>query len=123
MNSNVKKVCDLQPISYKPEVVNGENTWSRTFEYKNTQNQVGLQITQNVTLHAKNGNESQYQNTLQRMKKILLKNTTAAESQIRDTDMAKEMVFYTNQNILRQAGDSMLVQANQMNNGVLSLLQ
>jgi flagellin-like hook-associated protein FlgL len=34
------------------------------------------------------------------MKKILLKNTTAAESQIRDTDMAKEMVFYTNQNIL-----------------------
>lgn len=47
----------------------------------------------------------------------------AAESQIRDTDMAKEMVFYTNQNILRQAGDSMLVQANQMNNGVLSLLQ
>lgn len=57
------------------------------------------------------------------MKKILLKNTTAAESQIRDTDMAKEMVFYTNQNILRQAGDSMLVQANQMNNGVLSLLQ
>ncbi len=57
------------------------------------------------------------------MKKILLKNMMAAESQIRDTDMAKEMVFYTNQNILRQAGDSMLVQANQMNNGVLSLLQ
>jgi len=50
----------LQPISYKPEVVNGENTWSWTFEYKNTQNQVGLQITQKVTLHAKNGNESQY---------------------------------------------------------------
>lgn len=53
----------------------------------------------------------------------IVENTTAAESQIRDTDMAKEMVFYTNQNILRQAGDSMLVQANQMNNGVLSLLQ
>ena len=60
MNTNVKEVCDLQPISYKPEVVNGENTWSWTFEYKNTQNQVGLQITQKVTLHAKNGNESQY---------------------------------------------------------------
>ncbi|MBQ7615456.1 MAG: flagellin [Butyrivibrio sp.] len=49
-------------------------------------------------------------------------NTTAAESQIRDTDMAAEMVKYSNNNILAQAGQSMLAQANQTNQGVLSLL-
>jgi len=49
-------------------------------------------------------------------------NTTAAESQIRDTDMAGEMVKYSNNNILAQAGQSMLAQANQSNQGVLSLL-
>ena len=50
-------------------------------------------------------------------------NTQAAESQIRDTDMAQEMVRYSNNNILAQAGQSMLAQANQSNQGVLSLLQ
>jgi flagellin len=49
-------------------------------------------------------------------------NTQSAESQIRDTDMAKEMVKYSNNNILAQAGQSMLAQANQSNQGVLSLL-
>ena len=50
-------------------------------------------------------------------------NTTSAESRIRDTDMAKEMVEYSKNNILMQAGQSMLSQANQSNQGVLSLLQ
>ena len=50
-------------------------------------------------------------------------NTQAAESRIRDTDMAKEMVTYSKNNILMQAGQSMLAQANQANQGVLSLLQ
>ena len=50
-------------------------------------------------------------------------NTTSAESRIRDTDMAKEMVTYSKNNILAQAGQSMLAQANQSNQGVLSLLQ
>ena len=53
----------------------------------------------------------------------VVENTTAAESQIRDTDMATEMVRYSNNNILMQAGQSMLAQANQSNQGVLSLLQ
>ena len=53
----------------------------------------------------------------------VVENTTAAESQIRDTDMAEEMVSYSNTNILLQAGQSMLAQANQSNQGVLSLLQ
>ena len=52
----------------------------------------------------------------------VVENTTAAESAIRDTDMAKEMVKYSNNNILAQAGQSMLAQANQSNQGVLSLL-
>ena len=50
-------------------------------------------------------------------------NTQASESRIRDTDMAKEMVTYSKNNILAQAGQSMLAQANQANQGVLSLLQ
>ncbi|MDE6983359.1 MAG: flagellar hook protein [Lachnospiraceae bacterium] len=53
----------------------------------------------------------------------IVENTTAAESQIRDTDMATEMVKYSNANILQQAGQSMLAQSNQANQGVLSLLQ
>ena len=52
----------------------------------------------------------------------VVENTTSAESQIRDTDMATEMVRYANNNILAQAGQSMLAQANQSNQGVLSLL-
>jgi flagellin len=52
----------------------------------------------------------------------IVENTTAAESQIRDTDMATEMVKYSNANILSQAGQSMLAQSNQSNQGVLSLL-
>ena len=52
----------------------------------------------------------------------IVENTTAAESAIRDTDMADTMVRYSNNSILAQAGQSMLAQANQSNQGVLSLL-
>ena len=52
----------------------------------------------------------------------VVENTTSAESAIRDTDMATEMVRYSNNNILSQAGQAMLAQANQSNQGVLSLL-
>ena len=52
----------------------------------------------------------------------VVENTTSAESQIRDTDMAETMVEYSKNNILAQAGQSMLAQANQSNQGVLSLL-
>ena len=53
----------------------------------------------------------------------VVENVTAAESRIRDTDMADEMVKYSKNNILTQAGQSMLAQANQATQGVLSLLQ
>jgi flagellin len=52
----------------------------------------------------------------------VVENTTSAESAIRDTDMASQMVEYSKNNILAQAGQSMLAQANQSNQGVLSLL-
>ena len=52
----------------------------------------------------------------------VVENTTSAESRIRDTDMASEMVEFSKNNILAQAGQSMLAQANQSNQGVLSLL-
>ena len=52
----------------------------------------------------------------------VVENTASAESQIRDTDMATEMVKYSNANILSQAGQSMLAQGNQSNQGVLNLL-
>ena len=53
---------------------------------------------------------------------VAAENTQAAESRIRDVDMADEMVEYSKNNILAQAGQSMLAQANQMTQGVLSLL-
>ena len=53
----------------------------------------------------------------------VVENTTAAESRIRDTDMAEEMVEFSKNNILAQAGQSMLAQANTSTQGVLSLLQ
>lgn len=66
-----------------------------------------------------------YQNRLEHTianEQNVVENTTAAESQIRDTDMANEMVKYSNTNILLQAGQAMLAQANQSSQGILSLL-
>lgn len=67
-----------------------------------------------------------YQNRLEYTVKGLhvgAENLQAAESRIRDTDMAKEMVDFTKNQILTQAGTAMLAQANQMTQGVLSLLK
>lgn len=66
-----------------------------------------------------------YQNRLEHAKAIddnTAENTQYAESRIRDTDMAKEMVEFAKNNILEQAGQSMLAQANQSTQGILSLL-
>lgn len=66
-----------------------------------------------------------YQNRLEHTIKNLdniVENTQAAESQIRDTDMEKEIVYFSNRQLLQQAAQAMLTQANQMNQGVLSLV-
>lgn len=67
-----------------------------------------------------------YQNRLEHSHnnvKNIEENTQAAESQLRDTDMAKEMVKFANDNILAQAGTTMLAQANQVQGAVLKLLE
>ncbi len=67
-----------------------------------------------------------YQNRMEHAIKNLdnvVENTQSAESLIRDTDMAREMVKYSNNNILAQAGQSILAQANQTSQGVMALLQ
>ena len=77
------------------------------------------------TLNEQRATLGAYQNRLEHTINNLdnvVENTTAAESQIRDTDMASEMVKFSNNNILAQAGQAMLAQANQSNQGVLSLL-
>lgn len=66
--------------------------------------------------------QNRLEHTINNLENVV-ENTTAAESQIRDTDMATEMVRYSNNNILAQAGQAMLAQSNQANQGVLSLLQ
>ncbi|MCL2718571.1 MAG: flagellin [Lachnospiraceae bacterium] len=65
--------------------------------------------------------QNRLEHTIANLKNVV-ENTTAAESAIRDTDMATEMVKFANNNILAQAGQAMLAQANQANQGVLSLL-
>jgi len=65
--------------------------------------------------------QNRLEHTVANLKNVV-ENTTAAESQIRDTDMALEMVRFSNNNILAQAGQAMLAQANQANQGVLALL-
>jgi flagellin len=65
--------------------------------------------------------QNRLEHTIANLKNVV-ENTTAAESAIRDTDMASEMVKFANNNILAQAGQAMLAQANQANQGVLALL-
>ena len=66
--------------------------------------------------------QNRLEHTIQNQLNVI-ENTQHSESVIRDTDMADEMVKYSNAGILQQAGQTLLVQANQSNQGVLSLLQ
>lgn len=66
--------------------------------------------------------ENRLEHTIKNLDNVI-ENTTSAESEIRDTDMSSEMVKYSNNNVLAQAGQSMLAQANKNNQGILSLLQ
>ena len=66
--------------------------------------------------------QNRLEHTIANLKNVV-ENTTAAESAIRDTDMAEEMVKFSNLNILAQTGQAMLAQANTANQGVLALLQ
>lgn len=88
----------------------------------------GINIIKNAakTVDYQRGQFGAYQNRMEHTIKNLgnvVENTTDAESQVRDTDMAAEMVRFSNNNILAQAGEAMMAQANQTNQGVMALLQ
>jgi flagellin len=98
--------------------VDGEDETNATAALTRISSAIKKVSTQRSTLGAV---QNRLEHTIKNLDNIV-ENTTAAESQIRDTDMATEMVRYSNANILAQAGQSMLAQSNQMNQGVLNLL-
>ncbi len=102
-------IRDLNVLSHGDSVVSLDRTKMALVHVSNLRSKIGAQ--QNRLEHILKNNANS------------MENTQSAESLIRDTDMAAEMVKYSNQNILAQAGQSMLVQANQTPQGVLSLLQ
>ena len=100
-------------------LVNGKDSTNADSAIKTIASAIQRVSTQRSALGAV---QNRLEHTINNLDNVV-ENTTSAESQIRDTDMATEMVKYSNNNILSQAGQAMLAQANQSNQGVLSLLQ
>ena len=99
--------------------VNGTDSTNADAAVKTIANAIQKVSTQRSALGAV---QNRLEHTINNLDNVV-ENTTSAESQIRDTNMATEMVKYSNNNILAQAGQAMLAQSNQANQGVLSLLQ
>ena len=99
--------------------VSGDSGVNATYAIDSIKSAIQAVSTQRSSLGAV---QNRLEHTINNLDNVV-ENTTSAESSIRDTDMATEMVKYSNNNILAQAGQSMLAQANQSNQGVLSLLQ
>jgi flagellin len=101
------------------------NTLNVTSDYdtiRNTVSNIKAALQSVSTMRSDMGAvQNRLEHTVANLKNVV-ENTTAAESSIRDTDMASEMVKFANNNILAQAGQAMLAQANQANQGVLALL-
>ena len=106
--SSAAKVSDANLL--KASYFAGLNVWAKSAIQDVSEQRSDLGAIQNRLEHTINNLDN------------VVENTTSAESAIRDTDMASEMVKYSNNNILAQAGQAMLAQANQSNQGVLSLL-
>ena len=103
-----------------------DQTWSSATQYVNVASFIDVVSAALETVASQRSALGAVQNRLEHTINNLdsiVENTTAAESRIRDTDMAKSMVTYSNNQILAQAGQAMLAQGNQVNQGVLSLLQ
>ncbi len=98
--------------------VTGTSAQNATFAIDAIQDAINKVSNQRSTLGAV---QNRLEHTIKNVDNVI-ENTTSAESAIRDTDMANEMVKFSNSQILQQAGQSMLAQANQSNQGVLSLL-
>ena len=103
-----------------------DQSWSSATQYANVASFINVVSSALETVASQRSALGAVQNRLEHTINNLdniVENTTAAESRVRDTDMATEMVSYSNNQILAQAGQAMLAQANQTNQGVLSLLQ
>ena len=109
-------LCPLKGLGLKVDGTDDTNALGAIETIKEAIQKVS---TQRSTLGAV---QNRLEHTINNLDNVV-ENTTSAESQIRDTDMATEMVKYSNNNILSQAGQAMLAQSNQANQGVLSLLQ
>ena len=116
----VSKFQNYSDFSSKEKVQDGNKLESSFFAGLNVWAKAALQ---DVSEQRSNlgAIQNRLEHTINNLDNVV-ENTTAAESAIRDTDMATEMVKFSNNNILAQAGQSMLAQANQSNQGVLSLL-
>ena len=120
-NNQIKlniKAMDAATLGIKDIKVNGESDTNALAAIESVKAAIQTISTQRSALGAV---QNRLEHTINNLDNVV-ENTTAAESQIRDTDMATEMVKYSNNNILAQAGQAMLAQANQANQGVLSLL-
>ena len=113
------KAMNASSLGVKAVTVSGNNNSSAEAAISTIKKAIASVSSQRADLGAV---QNRLEHTIKNLDNVV-ENTTAAESQIRDTDMATEMVAYSNANILAQAGTSMLAQANQSNQNVLSLLQ
>ncbi len=109
MNGEIIGVSDMD-VSTQSGAQNAISSVKGAIETINTERAL-LGAQQNRLEHMINNNRN------------IEENTTASESRLRDTDMSEEMVRYSNSNIIQQAGQSMLAQANQSKQGTLSILQ
>lgn len=113
------KITKLTTVVSDATTVNVKQAAAAQTAISNIQKAITKLSTQRSTLGAV---QNRLEHTVANLDNIS-ENTQASESRIRDTDMAEEMVQYSKNNILQQAGQSMLAQANQQTQGVLSLLQ
>ena len=122
--SNNKIELNLDAMSAKGLGVNGLRVDGATSDNADNAIETIKEAIQKVSTQrsALGAVQNRLEHTISNLDNVV-ENTTSAESAIRDTDMATEMVKYSNNNILSQAGQAMLAQANQSNQGVLSLLQ
>ena len=122
--SNNKIELNLDAMSAKGLGVNGIRVDGATSDNADAAIETIKEAIQKVSTQrsALGAVQNRLEHTISNLDNVV-ENTTSAESAIRDTDMATEMVKYSNSNILSQAGQAMLAQANQSNQGVLSLLQ
>ena len=122
--SNNKIELNLDAMSAKGLGVNGIRVDGATSDNADAAIETIKEAIQKVSTQrsALGAVQNRLEHTISNLDNVV-ENTTSAESAIRDTDMATEMVKYSNNNILSQAGQAMLAQANQSNQGVLSLLQ